>query len=422
VQLAIAYTPEEEGSMARKKDKREKELDGLVDDLLKDHRPEDILNQDGLVQELTKRLVERVLEGEMTEHLGYEKHASEGRNGGNSRNGKTSKRIKTGNAEIEVPRDREGDFEPTLVPKGRRRLPGFDDKVIALYARGMTTREIQSGVMEIYGVEVSPSLISAVTDSVLEDAKAWQSRPLDAVYPIVYLDAIHVKMRASGHVQNTAVYVALGINLEGCKELLGLWVGEAEGAKFWLSVLTELKNRGVQDILIASVDGLKGFPEAIGSVYPKTQVQLCIVHMVRNSLRFVSWKERRVVAKDLRAIYTGSTLEGAEQALDAFGAKWDDRFPMITKSWRANWAHLTPFFDYPPDLRKVIYTTNAIETINAQLRKVVKKKGAFPTPESVRKVMYLAMTRASARWSKPVKDWTAALNHLAVVFEGRVPL
>jgi len=220
--------------MARKKDKREKELDALVDDLLKDHRPEDILNQDGLVQELTKRLVERALEGEMTEHLGYEKHASEGRNGGNSRNGKTSKRIKTGNAEleIEVPRDREGDFEPTLVPKGRRRLPGFDDKVIALYARGMTTREIQSGLMEIYGVEVSPSLISAVTDSVLEDVKAWQSRPLDAVYPIVYLDAIHVKMRASGHVQNTAVYVALGINLEGCKELLGLWVGEAEGAKF----------------------------------------------------------------------------------------------------------------------------------------------------------------------------------------------
>jgi putative transposase len=284
----------------------------------------------------------------------------------------------------------------------------------------MTTREIQDGLQEIYGVEVSPSLISAVTDSVLEDVKAWQSRPLDAVYPIVYLDAIHVKMRSSGHVQSTAVYVALAINLEGKKELLGLWVGENEGAKFWLSVLTELKNRGVQDILIAAVDGLKGFPEAIESVYPKTQIQLCIVHMVRNSLRFVSWKERKQVAADLRTIYTAATVEAAEQALDAFGTKWDARFPMIAKSWRANWVNITPFFEYPPQLRKVIYTTNAIESINAQLRKVVNKKGAFPTPDSVRKVMYLAMTRASARWSRPVKDWTAALNHLTVVFEGRV--
>ncbi len=410
--------------MAGKKSDRDREVDALLDELLKGHRPEEILNEGGLVQDLTKRLVERALEGEMTDHLGYEKHAPEGRDGGNSRNGKTRKRIKTGTHEheIEVPRDRDGEFAPKLVPKGRRRLPGFDDKVIALYARGMTTREIQQGLLEIYGVEVSPSLISAVTDSVLEDVKAWQARPLDAVYPIVYLDAIHVKMRSSGHVQNTAVYVALAITLEGKKELLGLWVGENEGAKFWLSVLTELKNRGVQDILIAAVDGLKGFPEAIESVYPKTQIQLCIVHMVRNSLRFVSWKERKQVAADLRTIYTASTVEAAEQALDAFGAKWDDRFPSITKSWRANWAHLTPFFDYPPELRKVIYTTNAIESINAQLRKVVKKKGAFPTVDSVRKVMYLAMTRAAARWNRPVKDWVAALNHLTVVFEGRVPI
>ena len=410
--------------MARKKSERDVEVDALLDELLKGQRPEEILNEGGLVQDLTKRLVERALEGEMTDHLGYEKHAPEGRDGGNSRNGTTRKRIKTGTDEheIEVPRDRDGDFTPKLVPKGRRRLPGFDDKVIALYARGMTTREIQDGLQEIYGVEVSPSLISAVTDSVLEDVKAWQSRPLDAVYPIVYLDAIHVKMRSSGHVQNTAVYVALAINLDGKKELLGLWVGENEGAKFWLSVLTELKNRGVQDILIAAVDGLKGFPEAIESVYPKTQIQLCIVHMVRNSLRFVSWKERKQVAADLRTIYTATTVEAAEQALDAFGKKWDARFPMITKSWRTNWANITPFFEYPPELRKVIYTTNAIESINAQLRKVVKKKGAFPTADSVRKVMYLAMTRASARWSRPVKDWTAALNHLTVVFEGRVSI
>lgn len=410
--------------MARKKEKQGREVDALLDELLKGHRPEDILNEGGLVQDLTKRLVERALEGEMTEHLGYEKHAPEGRDRGNSRNGKSRKRIKTGEAEheIEVPRDRDGSFEPTLVPKGRRRLAGFDDKVIALYARGMTTREIQGGLREIYGVEVSPSLISAVTDAVLEDVKTWQARPLDAVYPLVYLDAIHVKMRSSGHVQNTAVYVALAINLEGQKELLGLWVGENEGAKFWLSVLTELKNRGVQDILIAAVDGLKGFPDAIESVYPKTQIQLCIVHMVRNSLRYVSWKERKAVARDLRAIYTAATLEAAEEALDAFGSEWDDRFPSITRSWRANWGHLTPFFGYPPELRKVIYTTNAIESINAQLRKVTKKRGAFPTPDSVRKVMYLAMTRASTRWSRPVKDWAAALNHLAVVFEGRVPL
>ncbi len=410
--------------MARKKSQRDREVDALLDEILKGKRPEDILGEGGLVKDLTKRLVERALEGEMTDHLGYEKHASEGRDVPNSRNGKTRKRIKTDSddVEIEVPRDRDGSFDPKLVPKGRRRLPGFDDKVIALYARGMTTREIESGLKEIYGVDVSPSLISTITDSVLDDVKAWQSRPLDSVYPVVYLDAIHVKMRASGHVQNTAVYVVLAINLEGKKELLGLWVGENEGAKFWLSVLTELKNRGVQDILIAAVDGLKGFPDAIQSVYPKTQIQLCIVHMVRNSLRFVPWKERKAVAADLRLIYTAPTLEAAEKSLDDFEGKWGEQFPMVVKSWRVNWSNLTTFFDYPPDLRKVIYTTNAIESINAQLRKVVKKKGAFPTADSVRKVMYLAMTRAAARWSRPVKDWAKALNHLAVVFEGRVPV
>ena len=411
--------------MARKKkSERDQQVDAALDELLKGQRPEDILNEGGLVQDLTKRLVERALEGEMTDHLGYEKHASVGRDGGNSRNGKTRKRVKTGDGEveIEVPRDRDGSFEPQLVPKGRRRLPGFDDKVIALYARGMTTREIQDGLKEIYRVDVSPTLISSVTDSVLEDVKAWQSRPLDRVYPIVYLDAIHVKMRSAGHVQNTAVYVALAVNLEGNKELLGLWVGEAEGAKFWLSVLTELKNRGVEDILIAAIDGLKGFPEAIESIYPQTQIQLCIVHMIRNSMRYVPWKERKKVAADLKTVYGAQTLEGAEHALDAFEVTWGEQYPMVVRSWRTNWANLTPFFDYPPELRKVIYTTNAIESINSQLRKVVKKKGAFPTPESVRKVMWLAMMRASQRWSRPVKDWAKALNHLAVVFEGRVPV
>ena len=399
------------------------DVDAMLDRLLEGKRPEEIVGGGGLLEDLTRRVLERALEGELTDHLGYEKHATQGRNGGNSRNGRTTKRLKTetGEVEIEVPRDREGSFEPQLVRKGQRRLPGFDEKVIALYARGMTTREIQGHLKEIYKVEVSPSLISTVTDTVLEDVKAWQSRPLEALYPIVYLDAIHVKMRTAGHVQTQAVYLALALTLEGDKELLGLWVGEAEGAKFWLSVLTELKNRGVHDILIAAIDGLAGFPDAIASVFPKTQVQLCIVHMVRGSLRYVSWKERKAVSRDLRTIYRAPTLEAAEAALTAFEELWDARFPMISRKWRTNWHNLTPFFDYPPEIRKVMYTTNAIEALNAQLRKVNKKRGAFPNPEAVRKVLYLAIMKASERWSRPVQDWTAALNHFALVFPDRVP-
>jgi putative transposase len=397
--------------------------DKYLDDLLKGKTPEEIMGEGGVLKDLTRRLVERALEGEMTEHLGYEKRAPEGKGTGNSRNGKTKKTVKTdaGEIDIEVPRDRAGEFDPQLVKKRQRRLPGFDDKVIALYARGMTTREIQSGLQELYGVEVSPSLISAVTDSVLDDVKAWQSRPLDAVYPIVYLDAIHLKLRSSGHVQNQAVYLALGISLEGHKELLGLWVGETEGSKFWLSVLTELKNRGVQDILIACVDGLKGFPDAIETLFPRTEIQLCIVHMIRNSLKYVSWKERKVVARDLKAIYKATSAEAAASALEEFAAKWDARFPQISKSWRARWENVIPFFAYPPEIRKVIYTTNAIESLNAQLRKVTKKRGAFPNEDSVRKIIWLALERAAARWNRPIKDWPSALNHFSIVFEGRVP-
>lgn len=408
----------------KKKDATEREVNELLDSLMEGRSPEEIMGGGGLLDALTKRVMERVLEGELTEHLGYAKHAREGRNGGNSRNGRTRKRVKTDTSEleIEVPRDRDSTFDPQFVRKGQRRLGGFDEKVIALYARGMTTREIQGHLKELYKVEVSPSLISAVTDAVLDDVKAWQGRPLDAVYPIVYLDAIHVKVRSRGHVQTHAVYLALALNLEGNKELLGLWVGEAEGAKFWLSVLTELRNRGVEDILIAAIDGLKGFPEAIESVFPKTQVQLCVVHLVRGSLRFVSWKERKAVARDLRAIYRAPSLEAAETALEAFSDRWDERFPVISRKWRANWANLTPFFDYPPEIRKVMYTTNAIEALNAQLTKVTRKRGAFPTPEAVRKVLYLAIDRASERWTRPVQDWTAALNHLSIVFEGRVPV
>jgi putative transposase len=400
------------------------DLDKMLDELVKGKPPEEILGEEGVLKQLTKRLVERALEGEMTTHLGYEKHSPEGKNTGNSRNGKSQKQVKGefGEVELEVPRDRNGEFEPQLVKKGQRRLPGFDEKVIALYARGMTTREIQSHLHELYGVEVSPTLISNVTDAVLEDVKAWQNRALESVYPIVYLDAIHLKLRSEGHIQNQAVYLALGVNLEGHKELLGLWVGEAEGAKFWLNVLTELNNRGVQDILVACVDGLKGFPEAIETVFPKTEVQLCIVHLVRNSLRYVSWKERRHAAQDLRMIYTAPTTEGAEQALESFAAKWDTRYPSISKSWRSRWDNVTPFFSYPPEIRKAIYTTNAIESINAAIRKVTSKKGAFPTEEAVRKVLYLAIQNASARWTKPIHDWPAALNHFAIVFDGRIPV
>lgn len=401
-----------------------KELDGLLDRLLEGKRPEEILGSEGLVEQLTKRLVERALEAELSAHLGYDKHAPAGRNKKNSRNGKGSKRVKTGTAELEiaVPRDREGSFEPQLVRKRQRRLPGFDDKVLALYARGMTTREIQAHLQELYGTEVSPTLISAVTDAVLEEVEAWQSRPLEPLYPIVYLDAIHLKMRSGAHVQTCAVYVALALNLEGHKELLGLWVGEAEGAKFWLAVLTELKNRGVEDVLIMAVDGLKGFPEAIGAVYPTTQVQLCIVHMVRNSLRYVSWKHKKACTRDLRRIYTAPTLEAAEVELERFAESWDEITPLISAAWRRSWANLSPFFAYPPEIRRVIYTTNAVESLQAQLRKVTKKRGAFPTPDSVRKVLYLALMRAKERWTMPITDWPTALYHLSVVFPGRVPL
>jgi putative transposase len=396
--------------------------DKLFDELVAGKTREELLGKDGILKQLTKRLVEHALEGEMTHHLGYEPHAPEGKNTGNSRNGKTTKTVigENGEMEIVVPRDRNGEFEPKLIEKRQRRLPGFDDKVIALYARGMTTREIQGHLHELYGVEVSPQLISAVTDSVMEDVAAWQSRPLDPVYPIVYLDALHVKMRLEGRVQSQAVYLALGITIEGRKELLGLWIGENEGAKFWLGVMTELKNRGVQDILIACVDGLKGFPDAIETVYPKTQVQLCIIHMVRHSLKYVGWKERKPVAADLRAVYTAATVEAAERALEAFEKKWAPRFPSIAKSWRANWVNLIPFYGYPPEIRKVIYTTNAIESMQSSLRKMTRQRGSFPNPESVRKVMYLALLRISTKWKRPVLDWVAALNHFSVVFEGRI--
>ena len=402
-------------------DKRD-QADKLLDELLEGKTPEEIAGEGGLLQELTKRFYKRALEGEMTHHLGYPANAPEGKNTGNSRNGKTSKKLKTdtGDVEIEIPRDRNGAFEPQLIKKYQRRTSNFDAAVLSLYARGMTTRDIQAHLSEMYQSDVSPALISAVTDTVLDDVKAWQSRPLDEVYPIVYLDAIHLKMRESGQVKNQAVYLALGVNMEGYKELLGLWVGESEGSKFWLGVLNELKNRGVKDILIACVDGLTGFPDAIEAAYPKTQVQLCIVHMVRNSLKYVSWKHRKEVAQDLKTIYSAPNVEAAEEALDMLEAKWQETSPQVARSWRACWMNIIPLFGYPPEIRKVIYTTNAIESMQAQLRKVTRQRGSFPTADSVRKVIYLAVQRISKKWKRPIRDWVAALNHFSIVFEGRI--
>lgn len=399
--------------------------DALLDELLKDYDgdPKQILGEGGLMKQLQKRLVERALEGEMQAHLGYAPHerAEQGRRNARNGHGKKTVASDAGEFEIVVPRDREAAFEPQLVKKRQRRLDGFDDKVIALYARGLSTREIQAQLEELYGVEVSPTLISNVTDAVLDEVRAWQNRPLDPLYPIVYFDALVVKSREDGRVRNKAVYVALGINLEGEKEILGLWISETEGAKFWLGVFTELKNRGMADCFIACVDGLKGLPEAVESVFPQTQVQLCIVHKVRNSLKFVPWKERKAVARDLRAIYTAPTLDAAEAALEQFSERWDAKYPAISPSWRADWSRLTVFFDYPPEIRKVVYTTNAIESLNYSLRKVLKKRGAFPSDQAIYKVLYLGLQNVAKKWTRPIQNWTAALNQFVILFEDRMP-
>lgn len=403
----------------------EKELlDGLLDQLLKDYKkPEDILGEQGLLKRFSKAVLERALGAELTEHLGYEKHDPAGYGSGNARNGATEKTLKGKNGEvrIEAPRDRNGTFEPQIIKKHQTRFDGFDDKILSMYARGMTTRDIQGHLEEIYGVEVSPTLISNVTDAVVEEVKIWQSRPLEAVYPILYLDALHVKIRDAGHVQNRAIYVAMGVTLDGDKEVLGLWAGQAEGAKFWLQVVTELKNRGVQDIFIACVDGLKGLPQAIETVFPKAQVQLCIVHLVRNCLNYVSWKERKTVATDLKPIYRAATSEDAWLQLEAFAEKWDRRYPSISQIWRRNWDQVTPFFAYPAEIRKVIYTTNAVESLNMSLRKVIKTRGSFPNEEAALKLLYLALEQVAKKWTRPVQDWKAALNRFAILYEDRLP-
>ena len=396
----------------------------LIDSLLADYKkPEDLIGENGLLKLLTKKLVERALQAEMAEHLGHAKHESVANPAGNTRNGTSRKTLKGdfGELPIEIPRDRHGSFEPQIVTKHQTRWAGFDEKILSLYARGMTVREIQSHLEEMYGAEVSPSLISSVTDAVMDDAKAWQARPLDALYPIVYLDCIHVKTRDAGAVRAKAVYLALGISMSGEKELLGLWIAQTEGAKFWLQVVTELKNRGVQDIFIACVDGLKGFPEAIEAVYPQTAVQLCLVHMVRHSLNYVSWKRRQAVATDLKTIYAAATVDEAEIRLQEFDEKWGTDYPTIVKSWRSNWARITSFFDYPPEIRRIIYTTNAIESVNMSLRKITKNRGSFPSDDALLKLFYLALANIAKKWTMPLRDWKAALTRFTIQFEERMP-
>lgn len=398
--------------------------DELLDVLMKNYKkPEDLIGENGLLKQLTKRLLERAMQAELTEHLGYEKHAPQGNNTGNSRNGGYKKTITGdfGNLEVTTPRDRNSTFEPVILPKGETRFTGFDDKIISMYARGMTTRDIQGHLQEIYGIDVSPSLISQVTDAISEEVLLWQNRPLDEVYPIVYLDAVRIKVRHDSRVINKAVYLAIGVNMDGIKEVLGMWTAENEGAKFWLQVVTELKNRGVKDIFIACVDGLKGFPEAIESIFPKTQIQLCIVHMVRHSLNYVSWKQRKEVATDLKTIYQATTVELAEMNLDAFAIKWDASHPSISKSWRSNWERIIPLFSYPEDIRKAIYTTNAIESLNMSLRKVTKNRGHFPSDEAMFKLIYLALKNIAKKWTMPIRDWKSALNQFSILFEGRMP-
>jgi putative transposase len=396
----------------------------LLDELLSSYEnPEDLLGESGILKQLTKALVERCLEGEMKTHLEEQRSQSNCQKEKNRRNGHSKKTIKGefGEAEIAVPRDRESEFEPIIVKKGQTRFDGFDDKILSLYARGMSTRDIQAQLQDLYGVEVSAGLISNVTDTVEEERKTWQNRGLDQVYPIVYFDAIVVKVRQEGRVINKAIHLALGVNLSGTKELLGMWMTQNESAKFWLSILTELQNRGLKDIFIACVDGLTGFADAIEAVFPKTQVQLCIVHRVRNSLSYVSYKDRKAVAADLRLIYTASTETEAEQQLVSFADKWDKQYPTISKSWLNHWQRIIPFFAFPPEIRKAVYTTNAIESLNMTLRKVIKNHRAFPTDDSALKVVFLAIQNIAKKWTMPIRDWKPALNRFAIEFGDRFP-
>lgn len=401
------------------------EVNELLDKLIADYKtPEDLLGENGLLKQLTKAVMERALEAEMTHHLGYNKYAPEGKNTGNSRNGREPKTVKTDSGELtlDIPRDRKSKFEPILIPKHKRRLGKFDDLIISLYSRGLTQDQIREHIQAIYGVEVSVELISSITDVVTDEVRAWQGRRLDEVYPIVYLDGLRVKARTGAQVTTRTIYIVIGVNLAGKKEVLGFWACESEGAKFWLGVLNDLKNRGVRDILIACVDGLKGFPEAIQSVFPQTEVQLCIVHLIRSSTRQVAYSEMKEVAADLKPIYTAPNAQEAERQLETFDKKWGGKYPMIAKSWRSVWPNVVPFFKFPDDIRRAIYTTNAIESVNASIRHITKNRALFPNDEAIFKLLYLALDNASKKWTMPIKHWKQALQQFAIYFPDRVPV
>jgi len=402
---------------------RRKLPDEVVDELLAGARTEEeIVGPGGLLSQLTKRLVERALEVELTDHVGYEPHQEPPGGAGNTRNGSTPKTLITehGRVGIDAPRDRDGSFSPKIVRKRQRRFEGFDEKILALYSRGLSTRDIEAHIAEIYGVHVGRDLISRVTDAVMDDARAWQQRPLDDVYPVVFLDALVLKIRESGTVQRRACYLAMGVGIDGSRDVLGMWFQESEGAKFWMQVLSELKHRGVQDILIACVDGLKGFPEAIEAVFPATTVQTCIVHLIRTSLKYVPRREFADVTRDLKPIYTAIDQDHALQELERFDEKWGSRFPVITQAWREHWEYVTPFLAFPPEVRRVIYTTNAIEALNRQLRKAVKTKGHFPSEDAARKLLYLAIQNAVPAWTR-TRNWTTVLLAFKIHFGDRLP-
>ena len=413
-------------SVAKKRERTNKGIfpREVLDQLLKGYsKPEDLTGPGGLLKQLTAALVERAMSAELTHHLGYENGETPPEEQSNRRNGGTSKTLRTeqGSLTVEVPRDRDGTFDPQIVPKHQRQFNGFDDKIVSMYARGMSVRDIRAHLEEIYAVSVDPDLISRVTDSIVDELKAWQHRPLDAVYLIVYLDALVIKVRDKGVVQNKSVYLAVGVGMDGVKSVLGMWIQQTEGAKFWLSILTELRNRGVQDVLIMCADGLTGLPDAVAAAFPQAVFQTCLVHMVRSSVRYVGFKERKPVCADLRRIYTAETRAAAEDALEEFERRWGRQYPAIAPAWRKRWEEIVPFLDFPPELRRAIYTTNTIEALNRQLRKVMKTRGHMPSDDAALKLLFLALRNAEKVWRRPFPQWNRAMVQFAICFEGRFP-
>lgn len=412
--------------MSRRKKAESKDGSGispeLMDQLLKEHGG-GLDDPQGFLKDLTKAVMNRALAAEMDHHLGYERGAEPPTEQSNRRNGTSSKRVRTdhGEVEVSVPRDREGSFEPQLIGKHERQFGGFDDKILAMYARGMTVRDIRAHLEELYGVEVSPDLISRVTDGIMDELAAWRTRPLERVYCVVYLDALMVKIRTKGSVRNQAVYVAVGIPSDGTREVLGLWVQDTEGAKFWCAILDELRRRGVEDILVLCSDGLAGMAEAAEAIFPNTVFQTCVVHVIRSSTRFVPWKERKAVCADLRAIYTAVDAEAAKEALNEFSAKWDSKYPTVAKAWRRRWDEITPFLSYPEEMRRAIYTTNAVEAMNRNFRKALKNRGHLPNEQAALKLLYLALRHERKGTIRRARYWNQALNQFAIHFEGRLP-